>query len=324
MALISYRTFSNADPPRLVDLWHACQLGRGAATGFSTDAFEFFNFSQRYFDRRGLIVATNGSQDLVGMAHAGFGPNAEKNATDHGKGVICATLVRPEYRRQGVGRELVGRAETYLHQSGATAVLAGPAAPYDPFYVGIYGGSRPTGFLESDADASPFFGALGYEAVERYAVLQRPLTGKDPVNFRLATLRRKTELVVDVRPRKPNWWWVTRYGRMETLRFVLRGKAGGPTYAAVTVVGLDLYLPRWRERVIGMLDVEVVREHRRKGYGQMLIAEVCRRLREELINLAEVHVSEANAAGLRLFQSVGFKPVDAGVVYRKVLADAAG
>lgn len=320
--MISYRPFRNADPPALVELWHACDLGRGAATGFSSDAFEFFNFSQRYFDRAGLIVAVDDETGrLVGMTHAGFGPDGDEGAIDEGRGVLCVTLVRPEHRRSGVGRELVTRAEAYLRERGAASVLAGPAAPFDPFYVGMYGGSRPTGFLESDPAATPFFASLGYEPFERYAVMQRPLGGRDPVNFRLATLRRKTELVVDSQPRRPSWWWMTRYGRMETLRFALRGKGGGPRYAAVTVVGLDLYMPRWQERVIGMLDLEVVPEHRRRGYGQMLIAEVCRRLREEMITVAEVHVSEGNAGGLGLFESVGFERVDVGVVFRKSLAE---
>ena len=57
---------------------------------------------------------------------------------------------------------------------------------------------------------------------------------------------------------------------------------------------------------------------RKKGYGQALLVEVCRRIRDEMITLAEAHVPEEDAAALKVFESAGFKPVDVGVVYRKI------
>ncbi|MGC1274596.1 MAG: GNAT family N-acetyltransferase [Planctomycetaceae bacterium] len=319
--MIEYRRFHNSDPPRLVSLWHDARLGRGAAAGFSTDAFELLNFSQRYFDRDGLIVAVDTERDdLAGFVHAGFGPNDDQSALDTGVGVICASIVRSDRRRQGIGRELVRRAETYLRDRGAETILAGPAAPFDPFYVGLYGGSQPSGFLESDEIAAPFFTALGYEPIERFAVLQRDLqTGRDPMSFKVVTIRRKTQLGMTHGPDHPTWWWMTRYGRLDTLRFVLVPKAGGDPIAGVTILGLDLYLPKWQERVIGLTDLTVSQDERRKGYGQALLLEVAKRLREELVNKLEAHIAEMNSAALLTFESAGFSRVDTGVVYRKVL-----
>ncbi|HEX6984113.1 MAG TPA: GNAT family N-acetyltransferase [Planctomycetaceae bacterium] len=317
--VIEYRRFHNSDPPRLVALWHAARLGRGAAGGFSFDAFELMNFAQRYFDRDGLIVAADTETgDLVGFAHAGFGPNEDESGIDTGVGVICAVVVRPDVRRQGIGRELVRRAEEYLRSRGAETILAGPAAPFDPFYVGLYGGSQPSGFLESDPDAAPFFAALGYEPVERFAVLQRDLqSGRDPMSFKVVTIRRKTQLGMAHGPDDPTWWWMTRYGRLDSLRFVLVPKTGGEPLAGVTILGLDLYLPKWQERVIGLTDLTVPEDERRKGYGQALLLEIAKRLREELVNRLEAHISESNPGALRTFEAAGFSRVDTGVVFRK-------
>lgn len=298
-------------------LWHASRLGRGAAGGFSFDALELLNFAQRYFDRDGLIVAVDGDA-IVGMAHAGFGPNDDESALDTGVGVVCSVVVRPEYRRRGIGRELLRRAEEYLRGRGSETILAGPAAPYDPFNVGLYGGSQPSGFLESDPAAEPFFAATGYEPVERIAVLQRDLqTGRDPMSFKVVNVRRKTQLGMTHGPENPTWWWITRYGRLDSLRFVLLPKAGGEPFAGVTILGLDLYLPKWQERVIGLTDLVVPEDERRKGYGQALLLEVAKRLREELVNKLEAHVGESNPGALRVFESAGFGRVDTGIVYRK-------
>ncbi len=304
-----------------MSLWHAARLGRGAAGGITTDAFELLNFAQRHFDRHGLILAVDSdTREAVGMVHAGFGPNETESDVGVGIGVICAVLVRPEFRRQGVGRELVRRAEEYLRSRGAETILAGPAAPFDPFYVGLYGGGQPSGFLESDPDAAPFFAALGYEPAERYSVLQRDLqTGRDPSSFRLVNVRRKMQLGMTHLPENSSWWWMTRYGRLETLRFVLAPKAGGTPVAGVTVLGLDMYLPKWQERVIGLTDLSVPEGERRKGYAEALLTEVGRRLREELVHKLEAHVSESNPAAAKLFAAAGFTPIDAGVVYRKPL-----
>ena len=106
--MIEYRTFRNSDPARIVALWNGCALGRGAATGVTTDAFETLNFAQPYFDRQGLLVAIEGCE-IVGFVHAGFGANADESALSYESGVICAIMVHQSFRRRGIGRELIRR-----------------------------------------------------------------------------------------------------------------------------------------------------------------------------------------------------------------------
>jgi len=293
------------------------------ASGISTEAFETFNFSQPYFDPKGLIVATEGTE-VVGFVHAGFGSNADGSALSYESGVICAVLVHPGYRRQGIGRELVARAESYLTEVGAASIYAGPAEPRDPFYFGLYGGSQPSGFLESDPDAAPFFQSLGYEPVERHAVFRCDLEHqRAPMNFRLASLRRKMEVVAAHQPPDATWWWYTRFGRLESLRFVLRPRDGEAHVAAMTIVGLDLYLTAWQERVVGFAELDVLPTEHRKGYGQMLVLDVCKRLKEELVTHVEAHAPEANEAVSKLLLSAGFVRVDTGIVFRRAERPAA-
>ena len=40
-------------------------------------------------------------------------------------------------------------------------------------------------------------------------------------------------------------------------------------------------------------------------------------MRQEQVTLAEAHIAEENTAALATFKSVGFQPIDCGVVYRK-------
>jgi ribosomal protein S18 acetylase RimI-like enzyme len=320
--VIEFRSFRNGDPPHILKLWHECGLGRGAARPWTTDAFETFNYSQLFFDRAGLILACEGLQP-VGFAHAGFGCTSDESRLDPQRGVICAVLVHPRARRQGIGRELVRRAEEYLRSHGALELQAGSSPRSDPYYFGLYGGTRPSGFLESDPLAHPFLENVGYVPFQRHGVFQRQLaSARDPMNLRIAAIRRQTELAVADSPNRPTWWWHTHFGRwdsagVDSLRFRLVRKGTGEPVAGVTVIGLEQYRELWQRRAIGLVDVFVAEPLRGQGYGQTLLVEVLRRLRQELIDTAEIHAPETNEVACKVIRTAGFERVDTGIVYRK-------
>ena len=316
--MTEFRAFHNTDPPQLLRLWHAAGLGRGAAECLSIDAFEVLIFSQPYFDPNGLIVAVD-NNEVVGFVLAGFGANPEGSALDYAQGVICAVIVHPNMRRQGIGHELVRRAEDYLKSKGATQITAGPSGLLSPYLSGLYGGTRPSGFLLSDALAAPFFESIGYQPVGSTRIYQRDLLGqKSPIKFHLVNIRRKMQLMISDDYQAPNWWWLTRLGRLETLHFELVPKSGEAAVASATVVGLDLYIPKWEERVIGLTDVFVNEEDRGKGYGQSLLLEIARRLQDELITKLELHIEVSNVVACHVAEAVGYCQVDTGIVYQRV------
>lgn len=314
--MIEYRSFRNYDPPQIVRLWNQAGLGSGAAQQLTNDvSFDLMNYSQPFFDREGLIVACEDERP-IGFVHAGFGCTPDGNAIDRSRGVICAVLVDPDCRRQGIGRRLVTQATDYLRERGAQTIDAGPSPQRDPFYFGLYGGPRPAGFLESDEAAAPFFQALGFQPVEQYLITSRKMSDRDPVNFRLTTIRRKWELALVDSPVPCPWWWSCHYGRLDALFCVLVPRGGGQPVAGLTVVGLDTYMPAWREQAIGLTELWVEDKHRREGFGQTLIVEVIKKLRQETITRVTANVKADDAASVAVFRSAGFKTVDRGVVYR--------
>lgn len=314
--MIEYRPFRNRDLPQLIQLWHECGLGRGAARGFNNEVLDRLLIGQHYFDPAGFFVACDEGQ-IIGFVHAGFRSNAVGDWIDCEAGAISAIMVNPYRRRAGIGRELMSRAEAYLLKSGAASIQAGAAPPCDAFYHGLYGGAAMSGFLESNADAAPFLARLGYLPAQRFAVLQRSLKEGDPISFRLSLIRRKMETVVFALPEEPNFWWFSRTGRLENVQFRLVPKAGGEAVATVTVSGMDLYVEPWGERAIGLSELVVKDVSRRQGHAQALLIEVIRRMRQEQVTLAEAHIAEENTPALATFKSVGFQQVDCGVVYRR-------
>lgn len=314
--MVHYRPFLNSDPPRLFEIYLKSGLGRGLSRPASLQSVEITSYALPYFDRSGLIVAEDEGEP-IGFIHAGFGFSDDLNELDHSKGIIAAVIVDQAHRRRGIATELVRRAEDYLTQQGAQSIQAGQSPHLDPYYFGIYGGTRPSGFLKSHPLADSLFTSLGYQQKEIIHILQRPLAKKFATSMQLINIKRQTEIVITEKPRSQTLWWFTHFGNVESMQFHMLDKKSGEEIALVTVIGLDHYIAAWGMRAIGLVDLFVKEEYRGNLYGQALITETLRRLKSELISIAECHVPASNPAARRTALATGFDEIDQGLVYEK-------
>ena len=83
-------------------------------------------------------------------------------------------------------------------------------------------------------------------------------------------------------------------------------------------MGMDVYLPRWQERVCGLTDLWVREDVRGQGYGQTLLIEVIRRLRQELVTRVEIHCPDDMEAPKTVIDACKFECVDHGAVFEKI------
>jgi GNAT superfamily N-acetyltransferase len=304
----------------VLQLWHSCNLGPSAAEGFSTDILELFTFSLPFFDRKGLILAFD-DEKPIGFVHAGFAPTSDLSGLDYSQGTLAALMVHPAYRRKGIGSQLVHLAEQYLTGKGATVVEAGGGREKNGFYVGMYGGLQPSGFSEGAAAWDAFFAKLGYSPGSRTIVVRRDLfKSRDPVNARLIRNRRQVNLVITDRPSGQPWWWFVRFGHLDSLRFELEERASRKIVASGQSIGMDVFIPKWGVRSVGIRDVFVPENQRRHGYALALVLEICRRLRDEAVQLIEAHVDAGSQGGLDLFTSANFEPVEHLLTFRRSLS----
>jgi ribosomal protein S18 acetylase RimI-like enzyme len=315
--VISYRTFRNDDPPALVRVWNESLTGRGAVHLPGSNLLEQQSLALPYFDPAGLILAIEANQ-VVGFVHAGFGANQQQTGLAHQTGVICMVAVRPAWRRQGIGGELLRRAEEYLRQHEAQAILAGPAEPNNPFYHGLYGGSDQPGFLVSDELAGPFFQHHGYETASSTVVFQRAL--QKPLklsDYRFVNCRQQYEIATEEAPARPTWWQNSVLGMISPVELTLSDKKTGEKMAEAQITELEAFSARWHHPSVGISHVEVTPESRRQGLGKFLMMQVLRFLQEQCFELAELQVPGSNDTALLFFQQLGFEQVDTGKVYRK-------
>ena len=317
--MIAYRAARNTDPPALVQLWNDAVAGRGAYPLRTPLSLERWVFSKPYYTNEDLVLAVNGETGKpVGFALSGFAPDAEFTGLNAARGVVCLVAVHPEYRRRGIGRELLARAEANLRARGAARVTVGAMWPNSPYLFGLYGGSNSPGLLASDADYAPFLAALGYAPAATTLVFQKrldaPLTIADA---RFGMLRRRYEAQTLKVSNVAHWWQDCQWGVLEPVELRLFDKLTSMPAARALVWDLEGFAWRWNCPSAGILDVQVRSDLRKLGLGKLLVSHVLRFLQDQFFAAAELQVNAADEAAVGMCRSMGMDEIDRGHAYER-------
>jgi GNAT superfamily N-acetyltransferase len=312
-----FRSFRNTDPPRLAEIWRDQPPQRGLAQPVTSGILEQLVFSKPYFDPAGLIVALDDNVP-IGFAHAGFGPNDEQTAISTDLGTTYQLMLRGEHRNAALAGELLERCEVYLRERGTKVIYAGGIRPLNAFYLGLYGGSELPGILAGDALFHETCRRAGYREVDRVVVLQLELARfRPPVARSLRLLRREMSCQEMQSPSPRGWWEACTTGAFERIRFFVTPPGGGEPVAEVWFWDVEPLSSSWGASTAGMFDLNVPTDRRRKGLATFLLCETFDRLRTRGVLLVEGQTMQHNTPALALYQKLGFRKVDEGVVYRK-------
>ncbi len=320
--MIVYRPYRNTDPPGLADVWNEAAVNRGAIPIRNPALLERWVFSKPYFEAASLVVAEDvaddGDKKIVGFALAAFAPNDEQTQLDTSYGIVCCTLVRPTHRKQGVGRELLSRAEAYLRERGAGRVVFGSQWPLNPHLFGLYGGSNSPGVLDSDADAKPFLAKFGYEPAESVIVFQRALDQPiSLVDTRIPLIRRRYDVQLLKAAAIASWWQECLWNTLEPAEFRVIDKLTGMPAARAIAWELEGFGWRWNAPSAGIIDVQVRPDLRKQGIGKMLVFHILKFLQDQFFGIVELQVRSDDPAAVGLCTSLGFEQIDVGYVYRR-------
>lgn len=310
--MVEYRTFRNTDTPRLVAVWNDTFTNRGAPRLGINTMLERYVLAKPIFDPKGLIVAESNGV-VIGWAHAAMSLNPFNTQP---VGVVCLIGVRPAFRRQGIGSELLRRAEQYLREHRAETFQGGGHWPNNPFYMGLYGGCESPGFLASDARAAPFFLKHGYRIDQKIHVLQhtldQPMKMFDP---RFVPLKQRFELQFGSPRRLLSSWHEEVHGYVDPLQFVLNDRQKGGWVARTLVWEMEAFSLSWQRPTVGIFDFEVNPPYRKEGVGRYFLSLIMKYIQEQFFTLVELQLEETNQYGLDFLHSLEFQHVDTGQVF---------
>jgi len=314
------RSFRNFDPPALAKLWNQAVPESGAVRPLRVHELDAHVLGTVNFEATGLIVAEKDGR-IVGFVHAGFGPDLPIESTrpfqlSHALGTVAMLIVEPGLNDPELVSGLIAAAERYLQGRGAKVIYAGGLFPLNPFYWGLYGGSEGSGVLSGHHLFHRTLIERGYEPAGTTVLLEADLTVPEPRDPRAVLIRRQTQLdyVDDAVP--PHWWQNLALGDFQIMKVRLLSRVDGAPIAQAEAWDMGWFGRGAGRPQIGLINVEVMAQHRRKGFGRFLVTEVFRRARENMVASVAVQTSAVNQAALSLYASLGFQPVDESTLYR--------
>ncbi|MHB1561041.1 MAG: GNAT family N-acetyltransferase [Isosphaeraceae bacterium] len=315
------RPFRNSDPPALTRLWNQAVPDTSTAHPLHVHELDVHAWGRVIFEADGLIVAERDGQ-AVGFVHAGFGPEVPLSSTrplelDREIGTIAMLIIAPELHNSDLGLELIAAGEAYLRSRGARVLYAGGLLPLNPFYWGIHGGSEGSGILSAHAVFHLAVAACGYAPIGTTVLLRANLSAPEPRDPRTPVIRRMTQLefLEDMVP--THWWQNLAIGDFPMTAARLLSRSEGAELARAGIWEMRWFGRDTNRAHVGLVDLHVAAEHRRKGYGRFLVGEILRRARTNLVDCIDVQTSAENEPALALYASLGFSPVDQSILYRK-------
>jgi ribosomal protein S18 acetylase RimI-like enzyme len=280
-------------------------------------------FCKPWFDPRAMTLAFDDerptNQQLVGAVLAGFGCTPDRNALDPQLGVVSMLLVHPDYRKKGLGAELLHQAEQYLAVKGTTDSRFGCNWNRYPYCWGMLGSISPAGVLKSMDGADQFIQSQGYTPKERYEIYGRPMNQAIPWGDpRFAHLRRKFDLRIG--PRKVSTLFdEALQGGLDTMVFELLETAIDRPVAEVRAAEMTQFVGKSQPPQAGLYGLSVKSELRGQGLGKFLMAQTLQHLNDQFFQQVETVIPVENTEARSLLKGMGFTLIDEGTSYAKVL-----
>ncbi|WP_435006431.1 GNAT family N-acetyltransferase [Tundrisphaera lichenicola] len=318
--MIRIRAFRNGDPPALADLWNRALPDQIVVRPLTAHEFDTLILGRVGFDREGLIIAEHVDGQIIGFAHAGFGPESPTGSPqrrDYELGSIAMLAIDPEHEGSDLARDLILAGETYLRGRGARVLYAGGQFPLNPFYWGVYGGSEFSGVLESHRAFRLAATGADYEPASTTILLDLDLSRSEIRDPRSAILRRQSRIEVVDDPIPSGWWEAEAIGNSQVSRFRLLSKDDDREIAHASAWDMAAFGRSDGRARTGIFDFEVTPNDRRKGYGRYLLVEILRYIKNQWGEVASVQTSATNEPALKLYRSMGFEQVETSILYRK-------
>jgi hypothetical protein len=320
--MIEYRPFRNTDPPALCEIWRNQTPLRALFQPMTTVVLEDTALSKPFFDRTGLIVATE-DQRPVGFVHAGFGSTADGSRLDTAVGATCMLMVAHHSQRTEIAEHLLQRSEAYLAAHGTLTCYGGGMACIAPFYNGLYGGCTVPGIVESDVQLVALYRAAGYQEHARRLILQRSLAGFRPVVDRQQIQYRRghdIEVVADPQPR--SWWEACLTAHMDHTAYRMRPRNGGPSLGTAVFWNMEPLASSWGVHARGLWQLDIPAGPEQESLAIFLLGESLRLAAQDGATLIEAQVPASDAALKQvLVGKLGFQVIEEAIVFRKERSD---
>lgn len=243
--------------------------------------------------------------EVIGFAMFAIDLGTVYGMLEQGYGTIMGVYIKPEYRRQGYGRELYRHIENVLKNDGAPKVYLTPdGVTGEPFWSAI--GFKNSGKFDPD-DKKYIYIKKVYEQAERYSVIS--VKRKDDIRFIADIYDKNIEALHGEKIKYDQWLDILTANDPDEAHFLIcRGET---PCAWLKINGLEDADIGW----ISMLVVEPV--FQRMGVGTYAVGFAEDLLKEKGKQQIGVQTTSDNIPALELYKKFGFEIVSHSISVEK-------
>jgi ribosomal protein S18 acetylase RimI-like enzyme len=198
-------------------------------------------------------------------------------------------------------------------------IYGGGRYPLNPFYWGIYGGSEFSGFLESQPATLQAFQRNGFKESASSVLFEFDLAKSEPRHLKNIMLKRESRVHILEDENPEENWSALAVEAFHPLVVQILDKAEKAVIARSCLWPMSVYGRREGVSRIGLIDVIVDDDHRRKGYGRLLITESIKCASGLSYDILCVQTDSTNLAAIKLYEQSGFERTETARLFR--LAD---
>lgn len=320
-AAITVRSFNNFDVQAITDFWNIAQYPDYRSQPIEMDLFEQMVLAKAYFDPKGLFVAFQ-NDELVGFAHAGFGPNDRYNSVDFRCGCIPMVCYNDSPECSAILSALMDACEKYLLSHGVQQIQLGAVYPMAPFYLGLMKTSDLPGIFLKETKLIELAQQRGYHCGVRTAHYSRDTEGLDwAYTQQMRDMRLRYQVCMDFCPTPSNWWNAIAMNGISWSHFSLLDKELVGKRESASVAHCSLWmLDELTSRVpttIGMSHFYVIPSMRGRHLALFMLTEILRGLMEQHIRRIQVQINADQFEAINLIEKRGFEKYNESAVYVK-------
>lgn len=318
---ITVRSFNNFDVEAMVKFWNEAQYPQYRFCPISLDLMEQMVFAKAYFDPRGLKVAFKG-KELVGFAHAGFGPNDRYNSVDYRCGCIPMICYKDSPDCEILLAALLDSCEQYLLSFGVQQIQLGALYPMAPFYLGLMRTSDLPGIFWEEAKLIGLAEKRGYRCGSRVNHYSRETEGLEwAYTQQMRDMRRRFQVSVEYCPTPSNWWNSIAMNGITWSHFSLKDREQQDYRAPGSVAHCSLWalddLSKRSPATVGMSHFYVIPSMRNQHLALFMLTEIMRSLTEQHIDRIQVQINADQFEAINLVEKRGFVKFNESVIFVK-------
>jgi hypothetical protein len=313
------RSYLNTDSPALSTLWSEHHSIFGSTSCCPVSVWDQCVLSKPFFRNDSLALAIDARKTPVGFVHFGFGSNPGGNRISDAQGIIHKICVTNLPGEEAIGELLMSYAMQSLRSQGATSCMALGTTERNAFYLGVADCDNLMGVLARDVRTQRWLTQAGFQATRPTECWQLDLSSfRPPMDRTQIGIRRTCTVGRLIDEEAGNSWWLSSVlGHCEQTRFnlVLRSPPRVENeilfwYPDPTIAGVDSSIVR-----LWMPNVPETEEARERFV--YLMAESLRQMQLDRKQVVRAFASADQQATVTLFQRLGFRSIEHGMVFAK-------